>query len=63
MNLRLGNRVIVHLLKILIIQFDKIIAVSKFSKDCGLESNSKKINIINNGFDSKRFNDVPKSIR
>ena len=62
-ELRYGNRVIVYLLKILIIQFDKIIAVSKFSKDCGLEINSKmKINIINNGFDSKRFNDVPKKV-
>ena len=62
-ELRLGNRIITYLLKILIMQFDKIVAVSKFSMNYALESNSKmKISVINNGFDSKRFDDFPKKV-
>tara|TARA_Y100001970_G_scaffold291965_1_gene431286 strand:+ start:2367 stop:3479 length:1113 start_codon:yes stop_codon:yes gene_type:complete len=62
-ELRLGNRIITYLLKILIMQFDKIIAVSRFSKDYALESNSNiKISIINNGFDPIRFDSVPKKV-
>ena len=55
-ELRVGSKIIINFLKISISKFDKIVAVSRFSKNCllGAKSHLKAI-VINNGFDPNRL--------